>query len=499
MAPDTSGIVNLEDGSHPNLNLSKLNNEAPFFKLLSKDIRLMIYKLAVREENPIKPQQVKAHSNKFVWGGYELDANKEKKPTGQQLTTVSLSHTCRAIYSELEGWCPFYRVNEFQFDQDALELLAFLSAIAPQRRRNIRYINIHLLTPGFAYRSFDGMWWPTRDSLWRIKQERRVSKHIYALLGQCDELKKHELSVTYDFRQVETEQTVFALLKCLAWAREPLDEKYVRVVHVRRLRRSEAPNSMWSLPFFTPRFIVGETVNIRRQRTGLNGPQWFDDMANNHGFYVDAVAAAHIHFPGDRRIPCDIMNSSGPVSTRTRSMRRLPNSAGIAGHPTSLYNAEGILKEPEIVKAKEGLSIVGIRWGGEDVQCRFVSKYPGVLPADPWVNLNALRAPQYEKRIRHYYNEKVLSYTEIYQQLGTTAANVVPAQIAALYQVARAIPTPAETLKAAGGIEMFYTDRMYSLRHKNGPNNGYQRRWAILERKWQNYLSRLYTVWYCSV
>lgn len=152
---------------------------------------------------------------------------------------VPLSYTCRAIYAELQYYCPFYKVNTFRFSQPHV-LIEYLVAITPQRRNNLWWIEI---CPELG----------TRVPLWSFDQLKHRScrdinnDEVLALLGQCGGLQKHELRLNQYLTKDRRVRDLDVLLRCLLWALDPL-----------AIEEATTGHSMWSLPFFRVSFIVDD-------------------------------------------------------------------------------------------------------------------------------------------------------------------------------------------------------------------------------------------------
>ncbi|OTA99452.1 hypothetical protein M426DRAFT_256112 [Hypoxylon sp. CI-4A] len=241
----SGGIVDLGDQSHPNYQLSKLNGESSAFlgggRLgLPKEVRRMIYELAVFVDKPIRPRQVQAGSNKFHWNS---------KGEGQ-LATVSLARTCRTMYAEMEHWCPFYRVNTFEFSDTIDGLHPFLAAITPQRREEIRCITLSVDSlPSF----FNRHPWTFRNPFhWRRRHD-TAYEDVLVLLSQCKDLHSHKLLLTMDlynrFLVRETidrqkHSVIKSLKKFLAWAEDP------------SAKEAKSGHSIWLLPCFRFKALI---------------------------------------------------------------------------------------------------------------------------------------------------------------------------------------------------------------------------------------------------
>ncbi|KAI8303629.1 hypothetical protein K4K61_006888 [Colletotrichum sp. SAR11_59] len=102
-----------------------------YLQVLPAEIRLMIYSLAVVQDEPIRPVQIEHRSNKFKTASL--------LPKSQQQavrTFTSLLLSSRFFYDEILAHPFFYRENEFAFPS-VTSLHIFLSALTPARRSSL--------------------------------------------------------------------------------------------------------------------------------------------------------------------------------------------------------------------------------------------------------------------------------------------------------------------------------------------------------------------------
>ncbi|KAI1453985.1 hypothetical protein F4805DRAFT_461263 [Annulohypoxylon moriforme] len=379
MASTHQGIINLDDEQHPHFELTKLNGESPFFKVLPIEVRLMIYEYALYIDREIRPNQLQEHSNKFA---YERIGRQFLSTAW--LSNYTLSLTCRAIYAELERWNPFYRINVFCFDYQR-DCHTFLSAITPQRRRGIREI----------YFRING---------WDLSryQETTFDENLLSLLSHWDNLSARRFVVFVYLHQqgnksMNDARDVMSLL--LTQIRDPV--------------RLPGQYRLWDLPFSRIKFVLADPfcsdlgISILREailrehyklrlNTPRDGPQWFKAMAENSQLQEAAVLAARVHFPGEMRVSLDKASSSmGPVASRTRAKCKAPDSKGIIERVIPRYNEEGYLN------LSYGVRINDIRWNGTNVQCEVVSVQNEDERA--WEDLLVLLQPQFEDGLWRFY------------------------------------------------------------------------------------------------
>ncbi|KAH7041325.1 uncharacterized protein B0I36DRAFT_392245 [Microdochium trichocladiopsis] len=187
--------VLLRDGGHPMAEMTRRNYDSCLFlKKLPLELRIMIYELALTHSTDIVPQQVTKYSFKFSWGASKSSLFKiapgksELHPWsfGDPLTISQLEQTCFSISQDLTLHPIFYRVNTFRFNK-ATELLRYLAAITPQRRRNIRAITLDI--------KMNGVGWCF--SL-RYHYDWLYCMDHVVLLSQCESLRR--LSIIVDVR-----------------------------------------------------------------------------------------------------------------------------------------------------------------------------------------------------------------------------------------------------------------------------------------------------------
>ncbi|KAH9904167.1 hypothetical protein F4778DRAFT_780847 [Xylariomycetidae sp. FL2044] len=124
------------------------NQQAPLFKKLPYEVRLMIYEFALTEDEPIWPSQVAETSNKFdscnefAWKRYsQLGRIYNNERSVRKLQGTNLERVCRQIRDDLVVTPVFYRVNRFNFYCRAQQHL-FLAALTPKKRAMIQQINL---------------------------------------------------------------------------------------------------------------------------------------------------------------------------------------------------------------------------------------------------------------------------------------------------------------------------------------------------------------------
>ncbi|KAI1857568.1 uncharacterized protein JN550_013137 [Neoarthrinium moseri] len=180
---------------------SHLDKREPYLCALPLEIRLMIFEHAVRLDNVVVPQQVVKGSNKFTWGTREQvpvhyhpgnNAWAYIPPAGERLSVVSLSLTCKQFYEELRDTPVFYRVNLFCFP-DLEELIRYLAAITPERRKAIR----NIVVEGFKFPLLvnDERIYLARQTPYMSRLE-RDGRHALALLSHCDDLRTLTFLIT---------------------------------------------------------------------------------------------------------------------------------------------------------------------------------------------------------------------------------------------------------------------------------------------------------------
>ncbi|OTA95391.1 hypothetical protein M434DRAFT_28894 [Hypoxylon sp. CO27-5] len=411
MATGTTGVVNLDDQEHPLLHRTNTNYGTYFFRKLPIELRLRIYEYAVYEDHIIEPIQVEPRSNKF-YCEYQMvpdfQSCCEHVDRRVKLTVVPLSYTCRAIYADLQYFCPFYKVNTFLFT-NASRIHEYLAAITPQRRRNIWWIQI---SPSIE--KPNPMW--SFDQTYPYTKEKKRNDQILALLSQCSGVQKHRLRVDLNlYQHWSPEYTIDVLQRCLDWARDPLAIKDATTGH-----------SFWSLPFFRLRIYsfgpitcpikkklisdINGALLAYRRRIG-DGPQWFLDMATDSSLQDSAMELADIHFTGEERVAADKAASlRGPPSSRTRQKCKEPEkNLGTPVRVVPKYSEEGILTVPE-----KSITIQKIRWAEPDVRCS-VRWAPGSYKSNTWKttreDLSVFLAPQWREKLAHFYIDTMGSIT----------------------------------------------------------------------------------------
>jgi hypothetical protein len=103
--------------------------------------------LAVTEDEPIQPRQLKSKSNKFLWSKLQINAAGSPVTSAvPPLTAVSLSKVCKQLYIEVGLTHLLYTSNMFDFthmyrDED---IVTYLVAITEERLRAIGSIKLNL-------------------------------------------------------------------------------------------------------------------------------------------------------------------------------------------------------------------------------------------------------------------------------------------------------------------------------------------------------------------
>ncbi|KAK1854045.1 hypothetical protein CCHR01_03350 [Colletotrichum chrysophilum] len=111
-----------------------------YLQVLPGEIRLMIYSLAVVQDEPIRPVQIEHRSNKFK------TASLLPKSRQQAVCTfTSLLLSSRFFYDETLAHPFFYRENEFAFPS-VTSLHIFLSALTPARRSSLCQIRLGIIS-----------------------------------------------------------------------------------------------------------------------------------------------------------------------------------------------------------------------------------------------------------------------------------------------------------------------------------------------------------------
>ncbi|OTA58681.1 hypothetical protein K449DRAFT_424368 [Hypoxylon sp. EC38] len=464
MATNT-GVVNLDDQEHPLLDLTNTNYGTYFFRKLPTEdlhllkLRLRIYEYAVYEDYIIEPIQVEPRSNKFHCEYQTVSEIRDcfdyvKRRTGP--TVVPLSYTCRAIYAELQYFCPFYKVNTFLF-RSASGIHKYLAAITPQRRRNIWWIQIN---PSLTDRP-NPRW--SFDQICPSVREKKRNDQILALLSQCSGVQKHRLRVDLYLRPLwRAEYAIDVLQRCLAWARDPLAIKDATTGH-----------SFWSLPFFRLRIYtcgpifcpiqnklisdIDDALLAYRRRIG-GGPQWFLDMATDSSLQDSAMELADIHFTGEERVAADKAGSlRGPPSSRTRQKCKEPEkNIGAPVRVVPKYSKEGILTVDEA-----SITIQKIHWAEPDARC--MVRWARCPPKTTWEDLSVFLAPQWRGNLARFYMNTMGSIT---------------------LQEMRDTPSPSDIMKIAGADTLGFDtdvrgDRSFTAEWKRITNRWETRRFKL--------------------
>ncbi|KAI1417214.1 hypothetical protein F5Y13DRAFT_202736 [Hypoxylon sp. FL1857] len=392
MATDTARLVDPDDEQHPNFPLTKMNERSSLFLKLPAEIRLMIYRYAVREDRPLVPRQLVRHSNKFTWG--PCRTRRVHYPgygwinlPVERLTAVCLSRTCRLIYADLEYYCPFYQVNRFAFFRFC-DLNTYLAAITPRRRQNIWSITLPM-----DWRHYPFNWY---RSIWAFNGRtpalmRANYDALLAQLSQCHGLREHELTIELDLTDFDLSEPVLqntfieqVLRNALAWARDPL------------VAEAQTGRSIWCLPFFRLRLDIRRAMEERKERFDRE-PQWFVDMESNSSLQDAALELADLHFTGTERVAQDKAASSiGPVSRRTRAKCKASyDTLGAPLRRMPTFNEDGV-----VLASPAGIR--GIRWRQSEVECKVGWDRNSNMMS--WENVSIFLGSQHLPLFSHYYS-----------------------------------------------------------------------------------------------
>lgn len=479
MAP----LLGLQDPSHDKFAETEQNANAPFLRV-PLEIRLLIYEYATYEEQPIKPRQLAARSNKFTSG---IREKKSKDSKLKKMSVSDLVRVSRQIYMELEQNPVFYRVNRFQF-QDPAKLLDFLVAITPERRAFLRHIVIY-----FSFGHF-GPLLPQLDSYpdrWMTKSC-QVIKPLATLLSRCGDLR--HLKIRLSLRT--------------AWSLNDALREFIRHVSSDDLR-----HTLWSSSCIEPSFgCFGDEIDLMAPEIGeprgiippdlsliaeaktalmslkkrlkeeeLNGNGFRDNYTDSQ--VLEAITLSQVDFPGESRIEQDRFNSlAGTISTRTRQKCKKDSvdDNGVIQRARSKYNAEGIL-------AWESITVKDLRWSEStttievDVEKTWAYSYYRSRPADfvperSWEPIEAVMSDSHHHRF-HYYYENLLT---------DTAKTLSPVD---RLQMLRGKPTPQDVIAIAPGILFDNIDPDQSRRELRNLQN-WRNMWSSLQRRYKERIDR---------
>ncbi|KAI2781341.1 hypothetical protein F4815DRAFT_467190 [Daldinia loculata] len=379
-------IVDLSDEQHPNYDLTKLNNSSKFFSMLPREVRLVIYEYAVYVSHDVKPRQLVRGSNRFSW--FSWCGHTPDHVINKWLTVVSLARVCRTIYTELEYFQPFYKVNQFSFMQLS-ELRKYIAAITPSRRQAIRRISY---TMDGSIGAIDD-WLLNKRVLWD-HDEYPIDHGTLTILSQTG---LEEFTLVVDLSD--------------SWAdRHPDDVDIGEICYYVEKAQGypDELHTIWNLPCFRLGFLVefpdettedlideiDEALEARRRRIGPDKPEWFKQLNSSRSAEKALCEVSDLDILGEDRVGLDRAGSYlGPVSSRTRGKCRVPNSVGQILKSVSRYSIDGILTSPI-------QGIHDIRWDGTDVQCQVSHKYGDKV----WEDVSAILIPDNVFFIISFYN-----------------------------------------------------------------------------------------------
>ncbi|KAI1472348.1 uncharacterized protein F4812DRAFT_454165 [Daldinia caldariorum] len=386
MDPRGRGIVDLNDKQHPNYALTRRNNSSKFLSI-ALEVRLMIYEYAVYIKEEISPIQLESRSNQFIFQKYISKppyVSREPQPTVALLTRV-----CRTIYAEFEHFQPFYNVHTFSF-MELDKLRTYIAAITPSRRRSIRRISYgptewfddHILLRKEIYEECPQ--YPLDDGTLTILSQTGLEE--FTLIKTIDEgdlfpgrTVAHELDA--ELKNVQTYPDRLHTIRNLPCFRLRFNFTF--------LCQTGIANELVKQ--------IDEALEIRRQRIGIDKPEWFKQL-NNFRLVENAMReVSGLDILGEDRVALDRAASClGPVSSRTRNKCRLPNSIGQLVDNIPRYSADGIL-------TSQICQVHDIRWDGTDVQCQ-VSVFPNIEDK-VWEDISALLVPDSIEEIMWFYGK----------------------------------------------------------------------------------------------
>ncbi|KAI1089952.1 hypothetical protein F5B19DRAFT_504334 [Rostrohypoxylon terebratum] len=394
------------------------NNQVPFFRL-PLELRLIIYEFAVAVPKAIRPKQVADGANKFVWGSYIDNLRHGVYPDQavlvntehSRLNVVALSRVSKMIYNELKTYPVFYWINSFQFDR-VQDLHVFLSAITPERREAIRYLELDLqfLEGG----NLDDVWksyfasWTNRVHLTyypNLQPGLHPEPFVFSLLSQCTAIKQFSirLSTTTEpvrlgelaaipideisvwnlpFVQVSTELSNGEIFTFGKSATVP--DSVLKTIWEENLNDDELANPDYEEHIRQTQALNSAMLN-RRQRVAAKGTpilQWFVDLKKQN-LIEEAIGAARVDFPGEIRVSQDRLQSTvGPISSRTRRKGTwLDADLGALRQYSPKYNLDGSL----ILWSYE---VRDIRWSKTgEIECHLFYDEPDRPLVASWENV----------------------------------------------------------------------------------------------------------------
>ncbi|KAI0853924.1 hypothetical protein F5Y00DRAFT_257224 [Daldinia vernicosa] len=502
MAASSSSLVDIGDPSHPFAHITQQNHKSPFLSL-PLEIRLMIYEFAVAVNKPVRPRQVTARSNKFVWDP-PLDQFPNRSvlrlEEGKSLVVGPLSRTCRSIYQELEKTPVFYRVNSFEFYY-APDLHAFLAAILPKRLALIRTIRLIPGTrPNLPVESWGAELHPRTPNYQRTRNRAAEITHILTLLTQCKDLRELSLILQQDqygdmvnqaygwdklaayfsygtpafinmngfdiFMRLASDGEEFQLKKALD--HPDLTQSFVAknilstIVHGLDERKKAFALKAKALKAKAQEGESYEEIDLR--------PQWFKDMENQTAIEA-AIIAAPVDFTGENRIAQDLHQiMSNRVSSRTRRKGQSVDSMGVLRREEPKYNLDGLL-------TWWYSHVTGIRWSdSRDVELEL--NYPGRTPESSWESFYVLPKDRHGEQSIINFFKGVLKERHI--------------DVEATLQRVRSIPSPLDIAKLAGGLNQYIgKDTMYGEKTSQTVKKGRIRAWTHCDDQWNQYIVKL--------
>lgn len=475
-------------------------------------MRVIIYELATDVGKPIEPEPVVDRSNKFVWGRYwnrrvfhhpssSMSILESKE---ERLAVTQLSRTCRQIYSELERWPVFYRVNRFRFySMDRMR--RFLAALTPARREMIRHVDFISKTRFDEYNSITVAEYvdpPRRDHRKEASSNKKlVLSDVLTLLSQCTDLREFNVTLwIYGYQLAES------IEQCREVAR--LHEKLAGAES--QEGEEKAPWSYFSLRNFTLT-LATEYGEVRLSDGRLVKPKevpWVPRETLTHINEAKQTLASHrrrmasersrfaareeiqlrglknvvseielqqaalnagIDFPGEVRVSQDRSEISGPIARRTRGQL----------NGTSIVSDWGTVESGRSEKYdKEGLlvwdirEICGVRWHEGNIQCKVAWTYPSAGNVTSWEELYAIMERQGCYLLEDFYRKRWVHRHE----------TSIEQQLAAF----RTLPRPRaiiDALQAGGGP--IDDDYAHTQEWKQTV-----RRWLYWDARWKNAVKR---------
>jgi hypothetical protein len=389
----------------------------------------MIYEEAVYVPRPVSPAQVKNRANKFfphqtnIYDLFGPASTRVPTAVNKPLAIVELTRTCRQIYSDLEGYPIFYRINEFRFTYYE-SLRNFLAAITPKRRAMIRRITVtssRSMTPG--------EWCGISPSARRYEAaQKKGNKNIFALLCQLKDLRELRFEAHVGLDWYPYSQQI----------REVASAEFLT-----RLRREERATvdeawSLWNLPQFSVTLRLEGDVDVNCTRTQpmasivlpmhiMRQPQvaalifqmvraislrrlriikYEEDGKGQtsrvtEAMVYEAIRTAGVDFAGEARVSQDRCNSTvAPVSFRTRGNVQNGHSVSdvaVVQHKSAKYDMEGLLTSQFLIQ--------GIRHDGLAIECEVRVHDAG--PVSSWEPLHTVLTESGVWQLLKYYKKEL--------------------------------------------------------------------------------------------